>query len=124
MVTERREDLVPALAWLTRHLIPFPAITPGESHNNLLSRNEIGELLSMLPPGEEIPLGARLFSIVDAVDAITCHRPYRPARVFDTAFHELEKGSGSQFDPSLVDLFLSLPKEKLLSIRDRFLAAE
>ena len=49
VVTERREDLVPALAWLTRNLIPFPAITPGQSHNNLLSRKEIALLLAELP---------------------------------------------------------------------------
>jgi uncharacterized protein (TIGR04552 family) len=49
VVTERREDIVPALAWLTRNLIPFPAITPGQSHNNLLSRAEIGRVLRRLP---------------------------------------------------------------------------
>lgn len=49
VVTERREDLVPALAWLTRNLIPFPAITPGQSHNNLLSARELAALIGSLP---------------------------------------------------------------------------
>jgi len=49
VVTEAREDLVPALAWLTRNLIPFPAITPGESHNNLLTARELATLLRQLP---------------------------------------------------------------------------
>ena len=49
IVTERREDLVPAIAWLCRHLIPFAAVTPGESHNNLLSYEELHDLTRMVP---------------------------------------------------------------------------
>lgn len=45
VVTETRDDIVPALAWLFRHLIPFPAVTPGESHNNLLGRADLARLL-------------------------------------------------------------------------------
>ncbi len=70
--------------------------------------------------GAEIPLGARLFSIVDTVDAITCDRVYRRARSFETACQELRTHSGTQFDPALVQLFLTLPKEKLLVIRSQF----
>jgi HD-GYP domain-containing protein (c-di-GMP phosphodiesterase class II) len=69
--------------------------------------------------GEAIPVAARLFSIVDAVDAITCERPYRPAQPFEKAFEELLQGRGAQFDPQAVDSFLQLPKEKLQEIRDR-----
>lgn len=54
IVTERRDDLVPAIAWLCRNLIPFPAITPGESHNNLLRPAELHEL-SRLVPGFTLP---------------------------------------------------------------------
>ena len=68
---------------------------------------------------EEIPLAARLFSIVDTVDAITCDRPYRKAQPFEKAFAELRKGRGAQFDPLAVDIFLTLPPEKLQEIRDR-----
>lgn len=60
IVTERREDLVPALAWLTRHLIPFPAITPGESHNNLLTRTEIAALHEDLAEAAAAPDGGLL----------------------------------------------------------------
>lgn len=49
VVTERREDLIPAIAWLCRHLVPFPAITPGESHNNLLSADELHDLARLVP---------------------------------------------------------------------------
>jgi len=69
--------------------------------------------------GQEIPLGSRLFSIVDTVDAITCDRPYRPARGFQTACREIQTHSASQFDPALVELFLALPKEELLAIRSQ-----
>ncbi len=70
--------------------------------------------------GEEIPLGARLFSIVDTVDAITCNRPYRAARGFDVAFGELKKHTGTQFDPSAVEAFLRLPEPELINIRDQY----
>lgn len=49
IVTERREDLVPAIAWLCRNLVPFPAITPGESHNNLLRHDEMHDLSRAIP---------------------------------------------------------------------------
>ena len=70
--------------------------------------------------GEQIPLGARVFSIVDTFDAITCDRPYRPSRPMETARREIRKMSGSQFDPALVEIFLSLPKEKLRDIQRRY----
>lgn len=74
--------------------------------------------------GEEIPLGARLFSVVDTVDAITSRRAYRPARDFDAAAEELRKGSGTQFDPTLVEAFLQLPQQKLAEIRERLRDSE
>jgi putative nucleotidyltransferase with HDIG domain len=62
--------------------------------------------------GEEIPLEARIFSIADTVDAITSDRPYRKGRSFEDARREVERYSGSQFDPELVDIFLSIPQER------------
>jgi len=59
--------------------------------------------------GEEIPLGARIFSIADALDAITSDRPYRQARSFEEARDEIVRCSGTQFDPAIVELFLSIP---------------
>lgn len=49
IVTETRDDIVPALAWLFRNLIPFPAVVPGESHNNLLGREELAAILRQVP---------------------------------------------------------------------------
>jgi cyclic di-GMP phosphodiesterase len=59
--------------------------------------------------GEEIPLGARIFSVADALDAITSDRPYRKARTYPTARKEIERCAGSQFDPRVVEVFLELP---------------
>jgi putative nucleotidyltransferase with HDIG domain len=60
--------------------------------------------------GEGIPLGARLFSVADTLDAITSNRPYRPAQTLDAAIVEIEKWSGRQFDPEVVKIFVSMPK--------------
>ncbi len=66
---------------------------------------------------EQIPLSARLFSIVDALDAITSDRPYRPAQGVDVAKLLIEKEAGRQFDPSLVETFLRIPNDELEAIR-------
>src|ERR1700736_1006025 len=60
--------------------------------------------------GEEIPLGARLFSVADTLDAITSNRPYRPAQTLAAATTEIEKWSGRQFDPEVVRVFVSMPQ--------------
>jgi len=70
--------------------------------------------------GDQIPIGARLFSIVDTVDAITSDRAYRSARSFDVAAGELREAAGTQFDPALVETYLGLPREDLLAIREQF----
>ncbi len=57
--------------------------------------------------GEAIPLGARIVAIADAYDAIFMGRPYRPARTLDETYEELRAGSGTQFDPALVPIFLA-----------------
>ena len=53
--------------------------------------------------GEEIPLWARIFSVVDALDAMTADRPYRPAMSYPDALEEIRRHSGTQFDPSVVE---------------------
>jgi putative nucleotidyltransferase with HDIG domain len=61
--------------------------------------------------GNEIPIGARIFAVADAMDAITSDRPYRKARSFDEARQEILRCSGSQFDPNVVEVFLKIPNE-------------
>jgi ribonuclease P protein subunit RPR2 len=58
--------------------------------------------------GEEIPFPARMFSIVDAYDAMTSDRPYRLAMSTDAAVEELIAQAGRQFDPELVPEFLEM----------------
>src|SRR4030088_534677 len=60
--------------------------------------------------GDEIPLGARMFSIADTLDAMTTTRPYRPAQSFDVAREEIKLWSGRQFDPQIVKVFLEMPE--------------
>jgi ribonuclease P protein subunit RPR2 len=55
--------------------------------------------------GSEIPLGARVFAVADALDAITSDRPYRQARSWEAAAEEIANEAGRQFDPQVVDAF-------------------
>src|ERR1700684_2874557 len=61
--------------------------------------------------GEEIPLGARIFAIADTLDAITSDRPYRKAATFSAARLEIKRCAGTQFDPKVVEVYLSLPDQ-------------
>jgi len=56
--------------------------------------------------GDSIPIGARIIMVADTVDAMTSHRPYRPAMGYEDVVSELRRYSGSQFDPNVVDAFL------------------
>jgi ribonuclease P protein subunit RPR2 len=72
--------------------------------------------------GEEIPVGARIFAVADALDAITSHRPYRRAQSWRVAHKVIVSESGKQFDPQVVDAFRD--REHVLhEIRREFLAA-
>jgi putative two-component system response regulator len=71
--------------------------------------------------GAEIPLWARIFAVVDTVDAITSDRPDRAARSLEVAIEELRAGCGAQFDPDCVDAFERLDRQaidRLLQHRD------
>lgn len=61
--------------------------------------------------GEHIPLGARIFSVADTLDAITSDRPYRPKQTMQAARAEIMRCSGSQFDPEVVGVFLEMPDD-------------
>lgn len=62
--------------------------------------------------GENIPWGARLFAVIDTLDAITNDRPYRKAMSFAVAKEEIVKYAGQQFDPQAVEALLA--EEKVL----------
>lgn len=69
--------------------------------------------------GEAIPLGARIFAVADAYDAITSDRPYRKGRSHQVALDEIKAGAGRQFDARVVKALLALPEEELARIRGR-----
>ncbi|MGH2675516.1 MAG: HD-GYP domain-containing protein [Actinomycetota bacterium] len=58
--------------------------------------------------GKTIPVPARIFSVVDAYDAITNDRPYRQARSPEAAVEEIVRRAGTQFDPEVVDAFVRM----------------
>lgn len=67
--------------------------------------------------GEAIPLGARVFAVVDAFDAMTFDRPYSKAITFEAAKAEIQRCSGTHFDPTVVKAFFRVPEELLAEIR-------
>ncbi|MDK1081236.1 MAG: cache domain-containing protein [Anaerolineae bacterium] len=58
--------------------------------------------------GAEIPIEARIFTVVDVYDAIRSERPYKQARSAEEAFKVLRKGRGTLYDPQVVDTFLQI----------------
>jgi len=61
---------------------------------------------------EQIPIGARILSVVDAFEAMVRERPYKSRLGIDEAVDELKRNSGTQFDPKVVNSFVKLSKQK------------
>ena len=102
----RREDPVPARRRL--HRLPPPRAVGRHG-------------LSLGLRGEAIPLGARIFAVADALDAMTFDRPYSRAISFETARDEIKRCAGTHFDPAVVDTFLTIPLQTFADIRHRSL---
>ena len=69
--------------------------------------------------GDQIPIGARIFAIVDTLDALTSQRVYKPAYSFEESVEKISEASGKQFDPYLVETFMDLSIDEIKNIRDR-----
>jgi putative nucleotidyltransferase with HDIG domain len=67
--------------------------------------------------GDAIPLAARIFSVADALDAMTTDRPYRPGAELEEARREIRAEAGTQFDPAVVDSLDTVPDRTLERIR-------
>ncbi len=67
--------------------------------------------------GEEIPRAARVFAVADAFDTITSDRSYRQGNTFDEARREIRSCGGKQFDPAVVEAFLTLPDSAFNRVR-------
>jgi HD-GYP domain-containing protein (c-di-GMP phosphodiesterase class II) len=99
-------------AWGVEILETVPLLTPaldvvGAHHE----RFDGGGYPSALR-AEGIPLTARIFAVVDALDAMTHARPYRPARSLTEALDELRREAGKQFDPRVVEAAFAIPAER------------
>jgi len=68
--------------------------------------------------GAGIPLGARLFTVADTLDAMTSDRTYRKGPGFEAAQTEIQRCSGMQFDPHIVELFLKVPVATWRQVRE------
>ncbi len=67
--------------------------------------------------GDEIPLGARIFAVADALDAMLSDRPYRRALPMSYGAEEIRRCSGTQFDPKVVEVFLAMPESHWTELR-------
>jgi len=65
--------------------------------------------------GTRIPLAARIFSVIDAFDAMTSDRPYREALPVDAGLSEIAAGAGTQFDPEVAEAFLLMADQDELA---------
>ena len=66
--------------------------------------------------GRDIPIGARIVSVIDAFDAMVAERPYKHGIPTDEALRRLVKDSGTHFDPDVVDIFLPMAQAELESV--------
>ncbi|RLE27926.1 MAG: two-component system response regulator [Acidobacteria bacterium] len=66
--------------------------------------------------GREIPWGARIFAVADALDAMTSDRPYRKAPGLDHALRELNHFSKTQFDPEIISMINQMGKAEVVSL--------
>ncbi|MBT6338578.1 MAG: hypothetical protein HOJ48_04710, partial [Desulfobacula sp.] len=65
--------------------------------------------------GEKILMEARILTVADVVEAMSSHRPYRPALGLDKAIEEIKKNRETFYDPDVVDVCLQVIKEKGLN---------
>ena len=68
--------------------------------------------------GKEIPYLARVLTVIDSFDAMTSSRPYNKRKTYDEGLVELERCSGTQFDPEIVGIFSDVVKENINEIQD------
>lgn len=63
--------------------------------------------------GDDIPFIARIIGVADAYDAMTADRPYRKGMSNEVAIDEIKKGAGTQFDPTIAKVMITLIENKL-----------
>jgi len=85
---------------LERVRFPYPVVPIVRSHHEAWDGSGYPDGLK----GEEIPIGARILTIVDCFDALASDRPYRKALPLDKAMEFVKSKAGSQFDPKIVEI--------------------
>ncbi len=113
---EERDIVRQHTAWGVEILETVPLLTPaldvvGAHHERYDGRGYPNGLA-----GEAIPLTARIFAAVDALDALTHPRPHRGARPLDEALQELSDEAGGQFDPRVVEAVLAISAEQWVAL--------
>ena len=71
--------------------------------------------------GQEIPIEARIFSVVDAIDAMISDRPYRKAMPLSKAKEIIADGAGNHFDPEVVEALCRIPEDRLAEIKSGYM---
>ncbi|TMK77214.1 MAG: response regulator [Actinobacteria bacterium] len=106
-LTEAERRLIESHTVLGEQMVGEAALLRGQGARVVRSHHERwdGEGYPDHLAADEIPLGARIFTIADALDAMTSERPYRRAGSWEDAVSEIEARAGTQFDPTLVDVF-------------------
>ena len=95
------------------HIKPLKDVIPGvKSHHERCDGSGYPHGLK----GDKIDITARIIAVADSFDAMTSDRPYRKALSRESAFSELLKHSGTQFDAAVVEAFLSAPVQERLGI--------
>lgn len=102
---------------ILKHLKQLDYVLPGVRHHH---ESFNGEGYPHRLHGTEIPLQARIMAVADAYDAMTSCRPYRSAMPLDKAESILRAGSGTQWDPRIIEAFFAAKEEiQRVCLRDR-----
>ncbi len=92
---------------------PWPIATIVLQHHERLDGSGYPQGLK----GDQILLESRIMAVADVTEAMSSHRPYRPARTLDAVINELQSGSGTRYDKAAVDACLNLLRKKRFTFR-------
>lgn len=116
-LTEEEYELMkkhPEYGWVVLHQIPGlerASLLILHHHESFDGKGYPGGL-----KGEEIPIGSRIVSVIDAFDAMVSTRPYRDGLPFEEAERRLLQASGTQFDPDILEHFLPLARAEMSAV--------